>query len=189
MRYLSKTDNSAVLSSEWQYPRDARKIRQALLEEQQHYCAYSERYVQGTDSCDVEHFDPRLKGCKDDGYWNWYSVLHWVNSHKPRKIAPFLPILMPHDPTLSQRVKYEDGQFSPSEEEDREADNLIKFLGWNRPELARDRSNHVRRIRELRTFFDNDVSAFVDYLRDHPEDMSFATALEAELGIEMPVGD
>ena len=96
---------------------------------------------------------------------------------------------MPHDPTLSQRVKYKDGQFSPSEEEDREPDNLIKFLGWNRPELARDRSNHVRRIRELRTFFDNDVSAFVHYLRDHPEDMSFATALEAELGIEMPVGE
>jgi hypothetical protein len=61
---------------------------------------------------------------------------------------------------------------------------LIKYLGWNRPELAQDRANHVRRIRELRTFFGSDTAAFLDYLLNDPENLNFLTALEAELGLD-----
>ena len=78
-----------------------RQIRETLLNEQRRFCRYSERFVQATDSCDVEHLDPRLKGTDRDGYWNWYAVLHWINSlNKPRKIEAFLPILEPHSPDV-----------------------------------------------------------------------------------------
>jgi hypothetical protein len=68
MRYLKKIPESRVLSSGWHYPHDARRIRDELLREQRRFCAYSERYIMNTDSCDVEHFDPRLKETPDDNY-------------------------------------------------------------------------------------------------------------------------
>ena len=184
MRYLKKKPDSTIVSRGWRYPQDARQIRDELLREQRGFCAYSERFVHAIDSCDVEHFDPRLKTTDRDGYWNWYAVLHWVNSHKPRKIDPYLPMLPPHDPDVSRRIRYEDGQFV-AEDGDAPAENLIKYLGWNRPELAEDRSRHVRRIRELRSLFGEDADGFRDFLRLHRENLSFATALEVELGRDL----
>lgn len=184
MRYLDKTSDSTILATDWRYPQDASKIREELVREQRGFCAYSERFIKHTDSCDVEHFDPRLKNTPKDDYWNWYGVLHWMNSHKPRKIEPYLPILRPHDSTRGERIKYEDGQFVTTQEGDVEADNLIKYLGWNRPEVAQDRANHIRRVRELRTFFGRDTAGFLDYLQNDPENLSFLTALEAELGLD-----
>ena len=66
MHYLRKTPDSGVITARWRYPKDAAAIRKALLKEQHRFCAYSERFVQATDSCDVEHFDPRLKGTEGD---------------------------------------------------------------------------------------------------------------------------
>jgi hypothetical protein len=174
-----------VLTSGWRYPRDAVGIRRELLREQLGFCAYSERYVKATDSYDVEHFDPRLKGHADDSYWNWYATLHWVNSHKPRKIEPYLPLLPAHSPDVPSRIAYEDGQFVPVRDGDVEAENLIKYLGWNRPELAMDRQNHVRRVRDLQGFFEHDHAGFLSHLREHPANLSFITALEAELGLDL----
>jgi hypothetical protein len=57
MHYLRKTPDSGVITAGWQYPKDAAAIRETLLKEQHRFCAYSERFVQATDSCDVEH-DP-----------------------------------------------------------------------------------------------------------------------------------
>jgi hypothetical protein len=189
MRYLRKTPASKILAAGWIYndqdSRENRKIRDELLREQHQFCAYSEKYVQPTESCDVEHFDPRLKHTPQDDYWNWYAVLHWMNNHKPR-IDRFLPLPAPHSPNLFERIRYEDGQFLAIDEADREADNLIRFLGWNRPELARERNNHVSRIRALRdAFLEGDEREFLAYLSEHPQELSFATALQAELGIDI----
>ncbi|MCA9142699.1 MAG: hypothetical protein KDB05_07925 [Planctomycetales bacterium] len=152
------------------------------MREQRGFCAYSERFIQETDSCDVEHFDPRIKHRAEDGYWNWYAVLHWMNNHKPRKIEPHLPLLTPYSSELKSRIRYDSGQYVVVDDKDREAKNLISYLGWNRPELADDRARHVSRVRELRGFFSNDTE-FLAYLHDDPMSKSFATAVEAELGI------
>lgn len=188
MRYLKKTPESRTLAADWSYPRDANKIRAELLREQRRFCAYSERFIQQTDSCDVEHFDPRLKGKAGDGYDNWYAVLHWMNSRKPKKIDPYLPILHPSSSDLRDRIRYEvgqDGEFVASRDDDIEAENLIRFLGWNRRELCNDRKKHVSRIRDLKSFHGENMQEFREYLRAHPEYMSFATAIEAELGIDV----
>ena len=188
MRYLKKSRDSRILAAGWtdsdQDRRENRKIRDELLCEQQQFCAYSEKYVQPMESCDVEHFDPRLKHTPRDDYWNWYAILHWMNNHKP-KIERFFPLPVPHSPDLLGRIRYEAGQFLAVDPMDREADNLIRFLGWNRPELAKERNNHVSRVRTLRdTFLEGDDQAFLSYLREHPQELSFATALHAELGID-----
>jgi len=134
------------------------------------------------DRCDVEHFDPRLKHTAQDGYWNWYAVLSWMNAHKPRKIEPFLPILSPFDDSVRERISYDGSQFFAVNEEDVEAKNLILFLGWNRPEVAKDRSDHVHRIRDLFGLLKNDAEEFKLFLLAHPENCSFCSALTFEFG-------
>ncbi|MEZ4674268.1 MAG: hypothetical protein R2932_08510 [Caldilineaceae bacterium] len=78
MRYLRKLPESRITREAWRYETDSHrpKIRAELLIEQRGYCAYTERYVNPLDSCDIEHFDNRLKGQPEDGYWNWYAVHH-----------------------------------------------------------------------------------------------------------------
>ncbi len=64
---------------------------------------------------------------------------------------------------MPRRIVYENGQFVAVHDDDQESENLIRYLGWNRPELATDRSNHVRRVRDVCSFFGEDVAGFVDY--------------------------
>lgn len=183
MRYLKKSASSQVISNKWQYPKDAKRIRDELLNEQIGFCAYSERYVQNTDAVDVEHFDARLKGKENDSYWNWYAVLSWMNKRKPRKIEPFEPILKPYSEDIEQRIKYEDGQFLAVDPNDEEADNLIEYLRWNSPELSEDRRKHIERIRSVQKVWGDDQERFFDYLVNHPENLSFFSALTVELGL------
>lgn len=185
MRYLRKSESARQVSPEWTYPKYAVKIRAALIDEQRGFCAYSERYIRNTDSSDVEHFDPRLKNTESDGYENWYAVLHWMNSHKPRKIEPYEPLLAPHTGEVTERIVYRDGLFEPASAGDQPAKNLINYLGWNKPEVYRDRQKHVNRIRAVRELFDGSNDEFVEFLKTDPDNLSFATALAYELGLEL----
>jgi hypothetical protein len=185
MRYLRKSDSPEKVSPEWTYPKDAVRIRSALIEEQRGFCAYSERFIRNTDSSDVEHFDPRLKNTASDGHKNWYAVLHWMNSHKPRKIEPYEPLLAPHSSDLTQRIKYEDGIFDTVDAGDQPARNLINYLGWNKLEVCKDRQKHINRIRSIRELFPGSNAEFVAFLREDLDNLSFATALESELGLEI----
>ena len=85
MRYLKKINNSAIVVNNLNYANAGQRadIRAALINEQQGFCAYSERFIKHTDSVDIEHFDPRKKDTTDDNYYNWYATLRWLNSHKP----------------------------------------------------------------------------------------------------------
>lgn len=186
MRYLKKLVKSTLLTQQLRYdrPRDRPHIRELLLAEQARYCAYSERYVRNTDSCDIEHFDPRLKTTDDDNYWNWYAVLSWMNSHKPKKIAPFLPLPSPFDPTLNSRIRFRDGVYEEVDALDIEAHNLIRYLGWNHESLVKDRNAHLENLRFIRTQFKTN-SEFIDFIRADPGSLSFITAIEAEFAIPL----
>lgn len=184
MRYLRKTSESRIIREGWHYNTQSQRpgIRSELLLEQQGFCAYTERYVAPIDACEIEHFDDRLKG-QEDNYWNWYAVHRWINQHK-RRIEQFLPLLLPHDPTVSERIVYLDGQFQACNEDDQEAVNLIRFLRWNDPTLAEFRNKHVRHILYIRThFFADDEAGFIEFIQRDPANLSFITVLEAELGI------
>lgn len=184
MKFLQKTEDSEIIARALTYDRqsDRSEIRRLLKIEQKGFCAYSERYIQETDSPEIEHFDGRLKGSDEDGYSNWYLVLRWMNSHKAKKIEPYLPILSPYAEDLADRIRYDDGLFV-AREEDAAAQNLINYLGFNRYELCTDRNKHIERVKMvLREFCDNDKELLKAYLLEDPIQLSFITALEIELG-------
>lgn len=189
MRYLSKNSQSIIITNNWKYTnsRHRPKICKALIKEQQGYCAYSEKYISPIHASEIEHFDARKKNTSNDDYWNWYAVLRKMNQIKMgKKIQNFLPILDPQNPQLLQRICYKAGQFQAVQQGDIEAQNLIDFLGLNDPTLARERDGFINRMKKDRArFFSNDPQGFIDYLKDYPENSSFITALEAELGIKL----
>lgn len=188
MRYLKKDPTSPLIGSKLSYDRqsDRLKIRARLLLEQKGFCAYSERFIKATDETHIEHFDPRLKPTPQDDYFNWYAVLPKFNSQKPKQIEPFLPILSPNSPDLTTRIAYQTdvGVFQAIDSNDIEAKNLVKFLKWDSNELFEDCQHHLQRIKDLHELCADDV-LFRQMLKSNKDNLSFATALEAKLGINV----
>ena len=91
---------------------------------------------------------------------------------------------------LGKRIRYRDGQLPAVAGDDEKARHLIDFLGWNKPELAEERDAHVGRVRDLRDgFLGGSNERLMAWLADHPEDLSFATAPEAELGLDQSAAE
>ncbi|WP_367875113.1 hypothetical protein [Luteolibacter sp. Populi] len=183
MKFLRKRsgDLEAYLELTYENRSQRDQARELLVHLQYGFCAYSERYLKPLDSVEVEHFDPRKKNSDGDSIANWHAVLRWMNAHKARKIEPFLPL-----PELAElevdRFTYERGEFICAEG-DIEAINLLEFLGVNRPEVFEERAKHVKRVRRMRELCKTEEE-FRTFLIDvSPDDLSFPTALEAELGI------
>lgn len=185
MKFLRKKADSLVIGEGLSYAVQSQRprIRQLLKNEQQGFCAYSERYFQNTDETHIDHFDGRLKNTNEDGYYNWFVVLARMNTTKPKKIAPYEPILSPHSGDLATRIQYKGGTYSPIDENDLEAKNLIKYLGFNKLELADDREKHIARIKFLKSHLQE--QEFEEHLQIFPNQLSFITALEVELGMSL----
>lgn len=187
MKFLAKTSDSEIIKLKLSYNNvsDRKELREQLKKEQKGFCAYSEKYISLTDSHDIEHFNPSLKGKNDDNYFNWYVCIHWMNSHKPKKLDNrFLPILQPFDAYIGERIIYEDNYFVAKDFTDIEAKNLIAFLGMNKPELFEERQKHVERIKSLRNMSEND-DLFIEILHKDKQYLSFITALENSLHISL----
>ena len=187
MKFLGKKEDSEILAQKLDYKTQSHRpnIRQLLIDEQQGFCAYSERYIKNTDSVDIEHFDGALKPTEEDGYYNWYAVLSWFNSNKPKKLDErFQPILPPNSADLQDRIHYEDGIYVTTNETDEEAQNLIDYLGFNKHELTQDRNKHIARIKNLRQLC-GDEALFMETLAEARENLSFSTALEVELNMNL----
>jgi hypothetical protein len=190
MKFLKKQPNSSILQQKLSYnaTKDNSLLRKLLVQEQQGFCAYSEMFFHAMESIHIEHFDGRLKNSETDNYYNWYAVLGWVNLHKPKKIAPYLPILQPSDPTFSDRIKYESGIYYAVNENDTEAKNLIKYLGFNKDELVKQRRYHLERLKFLYENVDKNIEDFKNYLKNHKQELSFITAIEFEFQLDLSDG-
>jgi hypothetical protein len=179
MNFLPKDSAKTERYSGLRYPQDRDEAVRALTALQKGYCAYSERYLKPLDSVELEHFDPREKNTEEDGFKNWHAVIRWMNAHKARRIENFEPL--PEIETwTADRVRYEHG-FFVCDEEDIETKNLIDFLGVNRQEVFEERANHIARIRNMRQKVG--VPMLMEILSESPEQLSFPTAIEAELDI------
>jgi hypothetical protein len=186
MQYLSKLTDSKIVTESLTYGTavEKGKIRAILIQEQSEFCAYSEVYIRSVDEVHIEHFDPRLKNTPKDNYKNWYGVLAKMNTNRPKKIGPYLPILHPSSEDLFKRIFYSDGIYQPFDLNDTEANNLIKFLDLNKQEVLEYREKHLKRIRNLR-YLCGDEEIFLRELRENKDNLSFATALQQELGIDV----
>ncbi len=166
---------------------DNRTLRAALLDAQRGYCAYTEKRVDALDTCAVEHFDPRKKG--DDDWFNWYATLQSANQRKRRHDralanAPFFESRFFQKVEGAARIRYVRGRglYKAVDPADVEARELIEYLGLNDPTLHDVRRRHVKRVRD--TLARIAQSEWIEWFREHPEDLSFITAIEVEL--ELP---
>lgn len=182
MQFLKKNPESALTKLRYSEVKERDELRKGLLREQYGFCAYSERFVKQSDSCNIEHFHPKGENPeKEDDYLNLYAALSWMDEHKPKKIAPYLPILEPHSDELHDRIVYEAGIFKCVNEGDKAAQNLIDFIGFNKYEVSEDRRRHLSRVKFVKSSLSD--KDFETYLKSHKDALSFATALEKELGI------
>jgi len=193
MKFLTKHSTSEILSSGLTYKKNStennRRLKARLLEEQQNFCAYTEKYIEGLDATEVEHFNAGLK--YQDDYYNYYAVIREANLYKKDedyRDAPFFASLFfQHPEVFSKRISFhgELNMYMETNEEDTEARDLIDFLGFNNRELAKQRSRHLKRLK--RNFKDAgyNKAQCLDYLQEHPEDLSFITAIEQAFDIRL----
>jgi hypothetical protein len=191
MKFLTKHSNSAILQKNLVYretnPPKNKLLKDELLKEQFNFCAYTEKYIQELDSSEVEHFNSSIKN-RDD-YYNYYAVIRNANLYKLDEKyidANFFKTLFFQDYSQFQkRVKFEKGFYIEANEKDNEAKDLIDFLGFNHPELFKQRHRHLKRLR--RTFEDAKYtkSQCFEYFKEHKEDLSFITAIEYEFDMKL----
>ncbi len=185
MRRQIKNTESLILSNNWKYGTHSEKIREVLLTEQNHICTYTETFFGRSDTRDIEHFNPKLKGTDEDGYHNWFLVKHQWNSEKSTKWDKFQPILSPMDDDFEKRVVYEDGYYDFNVG-DKEAENLIKLLKLDDLELAKERKSYINGHKE--DIEDMGVSPQIYFERlmiRKPNQVYFIRAIEEEFKIKI----
>jgi len=191
MKFLTKRSDSPILQENLTYreKRDAnnRRLRDMLLAEQKNFCAYTEKYVEELDSVEVEHFNSAKK--YNDDYYNYYAVIRKPNLYKKDEAyanATFFDTLFFQDAAqFNARIRYVDGVYEEIDEKDTEARDLIDFLGFNHPSLTKQRNRYVTRLKnrfEEASYADEQK---LNHFRQHPEDLSFITALEYILKLDL----
>ncbi len=191
MKFLTKYFNSNILAKGLVYKQNNsnnnRELKKELLNEQKQFCAYSEKYIQELDSTEVEHFNSALK-YKDD-YYNYYAVIREANLYKKDEAyvnANFFTSLFFQDKKkFFERIKFTDNIYIETDEKDIEAKDFINFLGFNHPNLYSQRQRHIKRLK--RNFRDANYSKnqYIEYFREHKEDLSFITAIESEFELDL----
>lgn len=193
MKFLTKRSDSEIIKQNLVYTNNTiknRELQQLLLHEQKNFCAYSEKYVQELESVCVEHFNAALKGTVSDNYYNYYAVLHKINIQKldeKYRNASFMTSLFFQTPNgFASMIRYIDGVYEEINPADEEAKELIDFLALNSPELHKQRIKHVNRLRDNFKLagFDSKEQK-LEYLRKDNDQLSFITALEIELGLDL----
>lgn len=193
MKFLSKNQDSVILKERLTYKENAaennRRLNALLLTEQKNFCAYTEKYIESLDSVEVEHFDSTIK--YNDDYYNYYAVLRKANEYKIKKdkmyagAAFFKSLFFQDAANFGQRVVYGDGVYSEKNEEDYEAKALIDFLGFNEAPLYEERLKHIKRLQEVFEAAKWDKERQMSYFRNHQRELSFITAIEQEMDIDM----
>ncbi len=190
MRFAIKKANSKAISFVYK-DGDNTAIKEVLKEEQRNFCAYSERYLRKTDLGHIEHFDNRLKNTSGDNYYNYYFVLAWANTSKP-KIDNFLPIIKPEqafakNENETDRIFYDKAtnKYEPINQNDVEAQNLIDFVDLNHQDLFEDRLKAVQRIAKLQKISNLSTTDLEDAILDDPLYLDFITAIETHFRLRL----
>ena len=188
MRRVIKDDDSEVLKSNLGYiegnSKNNLKISKILYKEQKGFCVYTEEYLGRADARDIEHFNPNLKGTKEDSYLNWFLVKHQWNSEKSTKW--FEQILLPTNENFEARVVYDNGDYRISDLNDLEAINLIKLIKLDDIILADERKKYIARKRnEIEKFGVSPEDFFAILIEDDIKQISYLRAIKEEFEIDI----
>ncbi|CAD0007820.1 HNH endonuclease domain-containing protein [Flavobacterium chungangense] len=190
MRRVIKNDDSEVKKSNLGYiegnSNNNLKISKILYKEQKGFCIYTEEYLGRADARDIEHFDPTLKGTKDDSYLNWFLVKHQWNKEKSSKWEDYQPVLHPTANDFDQRIVYDSGDYRVSELDDQEATNLIKLLKLDDIILADERKKYIqRKAKELSIYGVSPEDFFKILIEDDIKQISYLRAIHEEFKIDI----
>lgn len=188
MRRVVKLANSIVIREGWRYNENGNNtnLRNALLQEQLKFCAYTDTYIGRTDKYDLDHFNPNLKGSDEDNYYNWYIVKAQWNSEKSKKWNHYQPIIPPYHPDLELRIVYDRGDYIISNPADIEANNLIRLVKLDDPDLATERKRYIsRRKKEIENANLSPEKYFTILINDDIGDIRFIRAIREEFGIDI----
>lgn len=191
MKFLAKRADSAILEEDLRYDSKGNsRLKELLLAEQRGFCAYSEKLYHALDSVDIEHFDASKKNTPDDDYYNYYAVVHKKNQRKRRaekhfKGASFFVSRFFQTPgEFARRIQYvpEDHVYEAIDPRDTEARDLIQYLGFNANPLVQLRRRHVERVTQ---HIHESAKRPERYFADFPDELSFITACEAALEVDL----
>jgi hypothetical protein len=197
MKFLPKKFDSDILAQHLTYKRgqaeNNRRLKEALMAEQNGFCAYTEKFLEPLDSVEVEHFDWTKK--YNDDYFNYYAVLREANLYKQdQQFAGalfFESRFFQEVGELRRRIGYRPkgaidfGEYYALDDSDTEANALIAFLGFNDPRLSRQRQSAIEYLKSTMIIANWGAHEMVDYLKKHRTLLSFPTAIEAEFGIDL----
>lgn len=188
MKFLSKYPDSRILKDNMKYSTNAqqnRKLKDALIEEQKGFCAYSEKFIEDLDSVDIEHFNSSLKYTAEDDYYNYYAVLHKINSEKKDekyKDAKFHnSLFFQNKAELDSRIKISNLLYFAIREEDTEAIDLIDFLMLNSNSLYEARKKHIAFLKSMRHILTE--QEFTNLFKNHKQNLSFISIIESEFDL------
>jgi hypothetical protein len=189
MKFLSKNINSEIYADELTYKSgsDNSFLKFKILDEQKNFCAYTEKYIQGTDSTEIEHFDPSKKD--DDNYFNYYTTLRSANERKIGKYklyseaAFFQTLFFQNAVTFNSKVMYDDFEYLPVNDEDQDAKDFIDYLGFNDDYLYSERIRHIERLKSTLSSFTEDQKK--QYFNQFKGDLSYVTAIEDAFDLDL----
>lgn len=190
MNRIIKNSNSKILEKELKYlPNNTynnRKIAQILSEEQKKYCAYTQEYISVTDTGNIDHFNPELKGANTDDYYNWFFVKDKWNKKKSNNWPGDKEILNPTAKDFEDRVIYENGYYLAKSTTDTQARNLINLLALNHPALVDKRKRYIARTHDDIKAFGEDLNTFFTTLIDMtPWSVLYLRAIKEEFSIDL----
>jgi hypothetical protein len=186
MKFLTKNADSKILKGGIVYKVKGSNtiLRNLLIEEQQNYCAYTEKFLQPLEQVDIEHFDSSKKGPAGDDYYNYYAVITTANKYKKDEqytgASFFVNRFYQNQDELNNRIGFSNNIFYEKDENDTEARDFVDFLALNHPKLSDERKKHVKRIAD---HFENsgfDIEKIKEYFKKYPSELSFITALNTE---------
>lgn len=191
MKFLTKTKESEIYKGGLTYTvgKNNSSLRAMLLKEQKNFCAYSEKFIEGLDSEEVEHFNPALKG--NDDYFNYYAAVRDCNLHNKKTYSKyktasfFTSLFFQNREQFDNRIEYVAGQYQEKNDADQESKDLIDFLGFNRERLYKQRESHIARLKGTFATAGYTQAQQVEYFRKHKHELDFITAIEIELGLDL----
>ncbi|MDQ5930079.1 MAG: hypothetical protein QG594_1862 [Bacteroidota bacterium] len=187
MRKQTKLSDSLAKNIEYIKGGDNSKLRQILFEEQKGYCAYTETFLDRTDQKDIDHFNPTKEYLERNNYMNLFLCKAQWNKEKSNKWSKFQPILSPLSDDFEERIIYNQDLklFEAKEENDIEANNLVKLLKLDNYDLSIERKKHIELSKELMSYFESPTKYFQKTIELDSTAIKFIRSLEIEFKINI----
>lgn len=187
MRKQTRYDNSLAKNIEYLKDGDNSNLRKILFKEQKGFCTYTETYLGRTDQKDIDHFNPSKDFSERNIYSNLFLCKSQWNKEKSDKWDKFQPVLSPFSDEFETKIVYnkELNLFEAYNENDQEAQHLVKLLKLDDYDLSLERKKYIDLCKELMNYYESPTIYFQKIIQKSPTELKFIRSLEIEFGIEI----